>query len=78
MPYYNGLLPQTNTAISLIRLSRYLLTLADSKGLTHGEKHYLIQTSLHLIHQAEISLSNGAAPLEHHQLDEPDVSDIPF
>lgn len=38
---------------SLIQMARFLLTEADSRGLTHGEKHYLIQTALHLLNKAQ-------------------------
>jgi len=33
-------------AVRHLRLIRYLLSSADNRGLTHGEKHYLIQTAL--------------------------------
>lgn len=34
---------RVQTAIDKMRVLRYLLALADERGITHGEKHHLIQ-----------------------------------
>jgi len=68
---------QTQTE-ALLKLSRYLLSEADSKALTHGEKHYLIQTALYLIHKATALLDGNNMGIERHEIDSLNASDIPF
>lgn len=65
-----------------VKLVRYILTQADSRGLTHGEKHYLMQTALFLLHDVQGKLDlGGLSVLERHEVPDlrlEDVKDIPF
>lgn len=64
---------------ALIKLCRFLVTRADSKGMTHGEKHYLLQTVLQLLHSAQDKVQpDKASVVELHQVPDLNVSDIPF
>lgn len=70
---------QVSQAIKLLQMVRFLLQRADQKGLTHGEKHYLIQTALFLQAEALDALGDMGAVL--HRNDTAnllDLSDIPF
>lgn len=61
-----------------IYLARYLLTLADNRGLTHGEKHYIIQTVLKLLQEAGNTLGDNQSRLWTNEVDNIEPSDIPF
>lgn len=69
----------THPGAVLIKLARYLITEADSKGLTHGEKHYLQQTALYLLHKAQCEVDQGSvSTLDRHEVKDLEASDIPF
>ena len=66
------------SAAAQVKLARYLISEADNRGLTHGEKHYLMQTALFLLHKAQDTLQGHRSTLEQHQVTELSESDIPF
>lgn len=69
---------EVESAGQLIRLSRFLLTKADSRGLTHGEKHYLIQTTLALLLDAQSKLHTPSGRGDYlNQVDSLNSVDIP-
>jgi hypothetical protein len=43
-----------------LQLIRYLVSSTDQRGLTHGEKHYLLQTVLAEVVKAQRDLDDGA------------------
>jgi len=61
-----------------IYLARYLLTMADKRGLTHGEKHYIIQTAIKLLVQAGDELGDTQQRLTLGEVSGIGSSDIPF
>lgn len=69
-------------AAAMVKLARYLISEADDRGLTHGEKHYLMQAALYLLHKAQTQLNpDGSSSIDRHEvktLSPEDVSDIPF
>lgn len=66
-------------AIVLLKLSRYLITRADEKGMTHGEKHFFLQTCLQLLHEAQDKLGDDSSWIfDRHEVKNLDPSDIPF
>lgn len=69
---------QLERIAQLVKLARYLITRADSRGLTHGEKHFIMQTALHVLAQADDDLRGNQYPTAQPSQSEPDMSDIPF
>jgi len=70
---------QLDRVAQLIKLARYLITRADNRGRTHGEKHYMMQTALDIMAQAEFDLKRrDGGGIEDTRQYEPDMSDIPF
>jgi len=63
-------------AIMLVKMARFLMARADQRGLTHGEKHYLIQTALSLLTEAH-TLMTGEQALLYGENDI-DEAHIPF
>lgn len=65
-----------------IKFARYLITRADEKGFSHGEKHYLLQSALILLHEAQHEMdSDSVSILDRHQveiIEEDEVNHIPF
>jgi hypothetical protein len=49
---------QINEARIKLRLVRYLLVLADKRGMTHGEKHHFIFTAISLLGEAQVLLND--------------------
>jgi len=49
---------EVKQAIAQIKLARYLITKGDTRGMTHGEKHYFLQTSLALLSDAQFKLGD--------------------
>lgn len=69
----------THPAAARLKLARFLISEADNRGLTHGEKHYLMQTALFLMHQAQTMIdSESISVLERHEVKDLDPSEIPF
>lgn len=52
---------QVNMAIAHIRLARYLMSKADQRGYTHGEKHHIIEVSLGELCQALVQLGDTSS-----------------
>lgn len=69
-----------NDVRAKVKMARWLLTKADSRGLTHGQKHYLIQTALYILAdvQSIIGATGGDLANEVTVLAPDDVGDIPF
>lgn len=65
-------------ARQLVNVARFLLTIADKRGLTHGEKHYLIQSALHVLRLSASELNDNQSSTFGNEISTPDVSDIPF
>lgn len=61
-----------------VRLIRYLMSRADDKGLTHGEKHHIIQACLMILRQVEYELGGEVDIVERNKLEIDEVGDIPF
>lgn len=57
-----------------IALARYLLSLADNHGLTHGEKHHLIVVSLMELAKAIHLLNPDRLLLRHDSTDPRDIN----
>jgi len=79
MAYNTNLTHETNTAVAEMHLARFLISEADNRGLTHGEKHFMMQTALYFLHKAETRVSGGqVSVIERHQVETLPVEDIPF
>jgi len=66
-------------AVAQIKLARFLLTRADNRGFTHGEKHYIIQTALWLLMDATYKLDGLNSSFDmRNEVEEISSSDIPF
>jgi len=70
-------------AIQIVRrlqIARHLLSTADTRGMTHGEKHHLIEVALMEIGAClELAQDEGYSSLAHHNTPEVTaVDDIPF
>lgn len=69
-----------NDALRHLKLVHYLLSRADERGMTHGEKHHLLQVAGMEMREAEHILGDDSSPLARN-LDTditPVASDIPF
>jgi hypothetical protein len=69
---------QVEDAAAQVKLARYLLTLADTHGLTHGEKHYIMRTVMHLLKLAETTLDTSPYSTTSIEQNSLSTSDIPF
>lgn len=65
-------------AAAKIYLARFLLTLADRRGMTHGEKHYVIQTVLMLLANAGSDLGDSQGRTAFNEVTNIEPSDIAF
>jgi imidazoleglycerol phosphate dehydratase HisB len=68
-------------AVRHARLIRYLLAKADSRGLTHGEKHHLIVVAIMTLDALRLILGDrpGMERFDDSSVpDAPQLSDIPF
>lgn len=63
-----------------VKLVRFLLSKSDNRGLSHGEKHYFIQTALMLLHEVQRDIDDNHNIMERHQIEDYDLSlkNIPF
>jgi hypothetical protein len=69
----------TKQVAGQIKLARYLISEADNRGLSHGEKHFLMQTALFILHKVQNTLDDDTVSLiERHQSTDLDPSQIPF
>lgn len=66
-------------ATVMLRVARYLLVMADKRGMTHGEKHHVIFVAISLVSEAQFILKDEAhSVLTHNDYQELKLSDIPF
>lgn len=71
---------QIRDAIKLMRLAKYLISVADDRGKTHGEKHHLHEVSGMMLKQALLILDYQQSPIDMN-LDAnivPEIPDVPF
>lgn len=68
---------QQTRALALLKLARFLMTQSDTKGLTHADKHFLIQTALFIQHLAAKEIS-GEFDWHARTVDDIKPDDIPF
>lgn len=68
---------QVTEVASKVKMTRWLLTKADSRGLTHGEKHYLIQTALFILADIQSIVGMSGADFRN-EVDSLEAGDIPF
>jgi hypothetical protein len=63
-----------------LAIARYLLSKADERGKTHGEKHHFMFVCLAEIACAQYDISdNKGVSLDHYENTDPqDVGEIPF
>lgn len=63
-----------------LQIARYLLSNADTKGMTHGEKHHLIECALMELGMClELAEDETYSVLAHHNVPEATaIDDIPF
>jgi len=69
---------EADHARKMVNVARYLLTIADQRGLTHGEKHYLIQSALHVLRLAQNELHDSQSSTFGNEVSTIEVSDFPF
>lgn len=70
---------EVDNAQAHIRLARYLMSKADQRGMTHGEKHHLIQVSLHELSQALFLLGDTSySVVSRNENDDPRDVQIPL
>jgi hypothetical protein len=68
---------QIQEVASKVKMTRWLLTKADSRGLTHGEKHYLIQTALFILADVQSIVGINGTDFRN-EVESLDAGDIPF
>ncbi len=66
--------------IRLLQIARHLLSKADTRGMTHGEKHHLIEVALMEIGAAlDLAEDESYSSIAQHNVPEVRaVDDIPF
>lgn len=69
-------------AVAHLMVARHLLSLADERGVTHGEKHHIIEVIGMELVKALFELGSTENGILFRNVpdasDEPEVSDIPF
>lgn len=63
--------------VARLKIIRYLLSTADQRGFTHGEKHHLIEVALGEIAIALHDLK-GESTMQNSNTNINDIGDIPF
>ena len=66
-------------AQSLLRVLRWMIAMADRKGMTHGEKHHWLFVAAQIAEGLSFQIGDTDHNILRHSLDtEIEVSDIPF
>jgi hypothetical protein len=61
---------------NILSVVAFLIQKADRRGLTHGEKHHLMQVAMMVLMEAQNGI--GDTIYRYGEMETPDVSDIPF